>query len=853
VRELAALGVDEIACLVDFGVPADVVLESLAHLDELRALAASGAVDRTGGDYSIHAQIERHGVTHMQCTPTLVGLVADDPAGAKALGSLKTLLLGGEALPTSLVSRLLPVVKGRVFNMYGPTETTVWSTCAEVAREVGADITIGRPIANTQVYVVNRGLRPVPVGVPGELLIGGDGVSAGYLNRAELTRERFVPDTLSGRGDGLLYRTGDLARWRSDGTLEFLGRLDHQVKIRGFRIELGEIEKVLSTHPAVHEAVVVAGNDGRNEQRLVAYVRLREQVAAGADDATAYWKTIWDETYEASGTTGDAAPQLDTTGWHSSYTSQPIDDEHMKAWVAETTSRVAALAPRRVLDVGCGTGLVLFRIAPRCERYVGVDTSPAALRRLRARVDAAGLDGIVSLEELSADALEQLGDGRFDTIVLNSVAQYFPDVGHFVRVVEKAWNLLDSGGHLFVGDVRSLPLLAAFHGSVALQDAPAALPAEELRRRVERQVAAERELVLDPGIFHALDSTLRDLAGVEIRLKHDAAHLNEMTRFRYDVVLSKSREGQAPACQPETLEAPDACSIEALGALLRDAPPCVRIVGIPNARIRDDFRAVEMLARGEGGTTTGELRSTVRALPGKGLDPGAVLDLDPGYEIFATDSAAGADRFDLIARRRTEGARVAPLAPIPASEHRPWTAYANTPARAFSRQSLVGELRAHLRAKLPEFMVPSAFVALETFPQTPNGKVDRKRLPAPDQPTGDRGTTYAAPANETEKTIAAVWQEILTLERVSVEQNFFDLGANSLMMVQAHGRLRQALGRQIALVDLFRFPTVRALAAQLSGAAPGVDVLRRSQERALSRRDAMSRRRDVRDGARAKD
>jgi acyl carrier protein len=161
-------------------------------------------------------------------------------------------------------------VRGKVMNMYGPTETTIWSAVHTVDRDQQGVIPLGRPLANQQVYVLDSRLQPLPPGVPGELVIGGDGVVRGYYGRPELTAERFVPDHL--RGHGRLYRTGDLARFTEDGTLEFLGRLDHQVKVRGYRIELGEIEAALAEQPGVAQAVVIAREDTPDDTRLVAYL-----------------------------------------------------------------------------------------------------------------------------------------------------------------------------------------------------------------------------------------------------------------------------------------------------------------------------------------------------------------------------------------------------------------------------------------------------------------------------------------------------------------------------------------------------------------------------------------------------
>jgi aryl carrier-like protein len=162
-------------------------------------------------------------------------------------------------------------MSGGLINMYGPTETTIWSAAHPVG-ECISSVPIGRPIANTQIYILDKNLQPVPVGVPGEIFIGGEGVTRGYLNRPELTAEKFIRDPFSTDVNSRIYRTGDLGRWLADGNVEFLGRLDHQVKIRGHRIELGEIETALGRHPSVREAVVLAREDSPGDQRLVAYV-----------------------------------------------------------------------------------------------------------------------------------------------------------------------------------------------------------------------------------------------------------------------------------------------------------------------------------------------------------------------------------------------------------------------------------------------------------------------------------------------------------------------------------------------------------------------------------------------------
>jgi acyl-CoA synthetase (AMP-forming)/AMP-acid ligase II len=280
VRMVREMHVDEICCLVDFGVETKQAVEHLEHLDLLRELvereqSSDGAVEARG----IDTLIRKHAVTHLQCTPSMARMLVADEDIAGALGDLETMLVGGEALPQDLASDLCAVTDARVINMYGPTETTIWSTCAPVERH--GRVTIGRPLANQQAYVLDRWLQPVPVGVPGELYIGGDGVTRGYWERPELTDERFMADPYAAANSGnpspRMYRTGDLVRHLPDGSIEYLQRVDHQVKVRGYRIELGEIEAVMATHPAIDQCAVVAVQRGADDVRLEAWYT----VAAG--------------------------------------------------------------------------------------------------------------------------------------------------------------------------------------------------------------------------------------------------------------------------------------------------------------------------------------------------------------------------------------------------------------------------------------------------------------------------------------------------------------------------------------------------------------------------------------------
>ncbi len=266
VDQLKAIGVTEVACLIDYGIATEQVLEGLYPLAEVVGRAGPG-LHLAEDDYSLAAQIHRHEVTHLQCTPSMARMLMLDDDARAALARVPNILLGGEALPGPLAAEIAALTGQPVQNMYGPTETTIWSSTTHSQGGPGV-VGIGQPIANTQLHVLDECLTPCAVGQEGELLIGGDGVTRGYWKRPELTAERFLPDPA---GTGRLYRTGDLVRRNPAGGIDFLGRVDHQVKIRGHRVELGEIEAVLQAQPGIAQAVVTAREDQPGDVRLVAY------------------------------------------------------------------------------------------------------------------------------------------------------------------------------------------------------------------------------------------------------------------------------------------------------------------------------------------------------------------------------------------------------------------------------------------------------------------------------------------------------------------------------------------------------------------------------------------------------
>jgi amino acid adenylation domain-containing protein len=728
------------------------------------------------------------------------------PLGLK----LRALLTGGDRLTRRPEADFpCPVV-----NHYGPTEDTVVSTAGAPVRWNAAElpIDIGRPISNTRVYVLDGYGQPVPVGVAGELYIGGAGLARGYVGRAGATAERFIPDPFGAEAGGRLYRSGDLVRWLENGTLQFLGRVDHQVKIRGFRIELGEIEAALARHALVREAVVVARAEPEADKRLIAYVT-RENgtsdfaaVTEWESEHVARWRTLYEDTYGRGGAAGD----FDLTGWNDSYTGAAIAAPQMREWVERTIERIGALGARRILEIGCGTGLLLLRLAAGAERYVGTDFSTVALGALAEKVSRLPQ---VELLHRTAQDTGGLPPGSFDAVVLNSVVQYFPSIDYLLGVLDAVVPLLAPGGAVFVGDVRHLGLIEAFHASVELHKAAGATRGEELLAKVRRQVALEQELCLDPTLFAALRQRY-GFGSVQVLAKRGRFH-NELTFFRYDAVLrldagTPRRDTDATAT-PRWLdwqrEGLDPAGFRVL--LAHEQPSLLGIRRVPDARSAPARWTLERLK--EGGETAASLQ-TRRA--GGGIDPEDLhaIAAESGYTLTvrATESNGTFDILLAAPGRAQHG----PVLEEPSLPGKAWRHYANEPLQARFAQYLVPLLREHLAATLPEHMIPSSFVLLERIPLTANGKIDRKALPHPGDVRQTAGA-YVPPRTETEERLAEIWAEVLGLERVSIHDNFFDLGGHSLLATQLVNRVRNALQIALPLQSVFEYPTAAELAHEL--------------------------------------
>jgi SAM-dependent methyltransferase len=485
-----------------------------------------------------------------------------------------------------------------------------------------------------------------------------------------------------------------------------------------------EIERILLQHPDVMEVRLVAEEGLAGQDYPVAYVephaeRMKQAKSriylADRDKRIAQWRRAFDHVYRSGGDSN--APTF--VGWTSNYTGKPIPETEMREWLDRTSERIMALSPGRVLEIGCGVGLLVQALAPACSAYCGTDLSAVAVARLREFAATRPELGHVRLLQREATNFDDLEPGSVDTVVLNSVAQYFPDIGYLRKVLGHAARLVASGGHIFIGDVRHLGLLPLFHGAVQLAKAPQDASARWLRRKVWLAIAQERELVIDPRFFLSLADSIPRIAGAEILLKRGPAD-NELTRYRYDVLLHVDEAKFSSPPPVVEWQAGDHAAADLLSRFDAQQLSALRILDVPNSRVARDLAAVRMLQSADDRELVGDLRTRVAAAAGTGIDPEDFWKLSdmPAHDVRVGWSPLSADgRFDvaIVDRKHRPDATLlqrAAIGSLDASDPAP----ATDPLAAAFMQQLGLELGNNLRERIAEPLLPATVLVVNQMP-----------------------------------------------------------------------------------------------------------------------------------------
>jgi ubiquinone/menaquinone biosynthesis C-methylase UbiE len=622
-----------------------------------------------------------------------------------------------------------------------------------------------------------------------------------------------------------------MGRWRPDGELEFLGRNDHQVKIRGYRIELEEIEAALRSHELVQDAVVIT-REQAGQPQLLGYVILQQsenEIARQQDMLVEQWRQLYESIYQHAPDAGD----FNIAGWTSSYTGLPIPPEEMQIWVEDTVTRLSALRPGNILEIGCGAGLLLTRLASQVKSYIGMDFSAEAIGQLCAYLARRGGLDHVTLRQGLAHDLSFVCDDSVDLVILNSVIQYFPTVDYLLQVLSEALRVTHTGGHIFVGDVRNLPLAQTYYTSVQLHKAAPEMLLEELRQHVAQAQQHEKELLVDPLLFTELAARWEKLGHAEVALK-PGTYDNELSRFRYDVMLSVGPK-KSLALTQQWVPCDDAGNWQkSIRQQLQDDDPghAVGLSGMPDKRVAAAVEAVRLLQNGSDVLkTAGELRAAIQNATGK--DPSMVMRLaqELGVElVWQRFDSHGV--YDVVFRPQWRESQIQD--DLATGYYR---RFANCPAQTAASIEVSRALLDYLRQSLPDYMVPRAITRLPSWPLTVTGKIARRALPSPERRTEE----YSVPETSLQESLAAIWAEALGVSRVGLDDNFFDLGGHSLLVPRIRFTIRERLKREVAVVDFFAFPTIRALANSMeAGHKPA--TVHGSEQRAEQQREFLLRR-----------
>nr|QEO74619.1 AMP-dependent synthetase and ligase [uncultured bacterium] len=688
--------------------------------------------------------------------------------------SLRLAVVGNEAVSAAHFAAWREAARGRVgwMNAYGPTEATITATLFEPADDAELrardSVPIGRPVRNVTAYVLDVALNPVPVGVVGELHLGGACLARGYLNRLGQTAEKFIPDPFSAGPGARLYKTGDLARLLPDGHLDFVGRNDEQVKIRGFRVEPGEIEAALAGHEAVRACAVVAREDAPGDKRLVAYVVAGEEDAEGRERRIELWPSVGEyQVYDEL-----------------LYSAMTYDEARNEKYRAAIDRLVR---DKVVVEIGTGKDAILARFCAEAgaRKVYAIETLEESYNSAKALVTRLGLAGRIKVihgdsfgvrlperaDVCVSEIIGTIGSSEGTVPVLNDARRFLTEDG--INIPQRCLTKI-AAVELPDENMRA-PRLEGLPGSYAEK------VFEHVGHRFDVRLClknfSEEILISDAGLFEDLDFT---------------GHVNLSSER--EVTLTVRRDARLDGLLLWiNLHTCEGAVIDTLAGDYSWLPVFFPAFGSGlEVRAGDRIKAVCSAAPSDNGVNP-DYRVKGRLLRSNG----EAIEFD--FQSFHHEPVYKQTEFycRLFAQ---DGAAAAAV---------------NMDGRA---RASAKDLRAYLAARLPEYMVPSAFVRLAELPLTPSGKVDRRALPAPECADAESSESFVAPRGPVEELLAGIFAEVLGLAQVGVGEDFFELGGHSLLATQVVARVREAFDVELPVRQLFESRTVAAVAAWIEAA-----------------------------------
>ena len=737
--------------------------------------------------------------------------------------NLRYIIFGGEALDFGMLEPWIEAYgdeSPQLVNMYGITETTVHVTYEvlvkeKIKKEHKYRSIIGRPIKDLQIYILDKYMRMVPDGVVGEMYVGGAGVSKGYWNREKLTSERFIQNPFVQHKD-ILYKTGDLACRHTNGDLEYIGRNDKQVKIKGFRIELNEIQEKINQNEIVKDNLVILDKVA-DDARIISYFTLDGDVKKriiqellNEDDYDVETEEVFNHNYQQYSNIKD--DMFNIVGWNNSYDKQQMSETEMREWLNSICSKLYEIPMRSVLEIGVGTGMIMHNIVDRVEQYVGLDISKEAIDYNNKVIKNHDLN--YENVELIHTSVENLGDKvkhSFDTIIINSVVQYFPDIIYFENVLFASIKRIHNHGHIVVGDIRNYNRLDMYYLSVELYRMDKTESLAALKRNIHIRRENEKELIFDPNYFKELQVRIPQITCVEVTPKRGNIN-NELSKFRYDVILTIDKS-EADISYSDTSFKPEKMNwTEGKDSFKSFNGNAIHYVNILDERIEYENRFLQNLNSVDETTTIANYEKIIKTQRKDGLSNSEIKEIEDwaqrsGYKIYiGIDNIYGC--LDLIVYKdEIEKKKV--IEYLNSYYSYDINAVKTTePLKYKIQYNAVERIVEFLQDKLPYYMIPNEFVMIEKFPLTINGKVDYQALPKPNTSSRKMSKTEEWCEEYIIQEVTRVWKNLLHVEEISPDDNFFQLGGHSLLATNLIFSLNDIFNVRIPLKDLFSEPTI---------------------------------------------
>jgi amino acid adenylation domain-containing protein len=717
-------------------------------------------------------------ITHVTLPPSILAVFPPTVQLA-----LQTLIVAGEVCPDDVARRWID--RTRFFNAYGPTEGTVCATCAQYTIDTQKFTTIGLPIANVEIYLLDAYLQPVPTGTAGELYIGGIGLAYGYLNRADLSAKRFIPHPFSSCAGERLYQTGDLAAYQSDGSLVFLGRTDRQVKLRGFRIEPEEIEAVLNNHPAVQQSSLVLQEDASGDKRLAAFVVPAQKENDNHIKQTELWPSvaeyfIYDELL---------------------YFAMTHDERRNASYKAAINRTVK---DKIVVDIGTGKDAILARFCVEggAKRVYALEILEDVYEQAKACIQGLGLAEKIHI--IHGDSTTIQLPELVDVCVSEIVGSIGGSEGA-TYLLNDARRFLKPGG-IMVPELSTTKIAAFSLPSDLSADPGFTTQTASYVKKVFEQVGypfdlrlclknlSPDDLVSSTGIFEELDFThyiepnycqeMVLTVHKQARIDGFLVWLNLQTIEGEEIDILQEEFCWLPVYLPvfypgvEVTEG-DSINITCSGTL-------------SDNHLNPDYRVNGCIMRKNGETIPFDYTS---------FHHQQLFKENAFYQEVFLDDAIKVQKYE-------------------------------TPPGLS-----VDDLRSFLKNRLPTYMLPATFITVDTLPLMPNGKVDLHMLSRYEEAYEQPSATYVPPQTVAEQTLVKIWQEVLDLEKVGIHDNFFDLGGHSLLLGRVHDDLLSTLNKEVSIIDLFTYPTISSLITYINqGAEDQEENFQHSYDRAGTRR-----------------